>query len=60
MVLNNDDRVLAFTPAYKLMQMMKLKKISQVELVKAILRRIEEPKPETSVVLLMPLYIWRP
>ena len=51
MALTNEDRELAFTPAYKLVQMMKSKKLSPVELMEAILRRIEELNPKLGAYL---------
>lgn len=42
MTLSSEDRELAFTPAHDLVKLMKLKKLSPLELVTAILRRIKE------------------
>ena len=51
MVLTSEDRELAFSPAYELVGMMKSKKLSPVELMEAILRRIEELNPKLNVYL---------
>lgn len=51
MALTNEDRELCFTPAYELIQMMKSKKLSPVELMGAILRRIEELNPKLNAYI---------
>lgn len=51
MALTNEDRELAFTPAYELVRMMKSKRLSPVELMEAILRRIAELNPKLGAYL---------
>ena len=51
MALSNEDRELAFTPAHRLKELIKQKKLSPVELLEAILRRIEEINPKIDAYL---------
>ncbi len=51
MALTSEDRELAFSPAYELVQMMKSRKLSPVELMAAILRRIKELNPKLNAYL---------
>lgn len=51
MALTNEDRKLAFTPAYELVQMIKSRRISPVELMGAVLRRVEELNPRLNAYL---------
>lgn len=51
MALTNEDRELAFTPAYKLVRMIKSKRLSPVELIGAIFRRVEELNPKLNAYL---------
>ncbi len=51
MALTSEDRELAFTPAYELVQMIKSKRLSPVELMEAIFRRIEELNPKLNAYL---------
>ena len=51
MGLNSSDRELAFTSVYDLAQMIKGKKLSPVELMKAIFRRIDSLNPKLNAFL---------
>ncbi|MFC2012969.1 amidase [Chloroflexota bacterium] len=51
MALNNADRELAFTPAYQLKELILKKQLSPVELLDAILRRVEEINPKLNAYL---------
>lgn len=51
MGLTNEDRELAFTPAYELVETIRRKKLSPVELMQAILRRIEDLNPKLNAYL---------
>jgi Asp-tRNA(Asn)/Glu-tRNA(Gln) amidotransferase A subunit family amidase len=51
MPLKDEDRELAFTPVHKLVQMIKKKKLSPVELMGAVFRRIEELNPKLNAFL---------
>lgn len=48
---NSEDRRLAFTPAWELVEMIKSKRLSPVELTAAILRRIEHLNPRLNAYL---------
>ena len=45
------DRELAFTPAYRLVEMMRCRELSPVELMELTLRRIEEINPKLNAYL---------
>jgi Asp-tRNA(Asn)/Glu-tRNA(Gln) amidotransferase A subunit family amidase len=51
MTSTTKDRELAFAPSYKLVEMMKSKKLSPVELMECILRRIKELNPKLNAYL---------
>ncbi|UCH50425.1 MAG: amidase [Chloroflexota bacterium] len=51
MSTKSENRTLAFTPAYKLAEMIREKKLSPIELTKAILARIEELNPKLNAYL---------
>lgn len=51
MALTSEDRELVFTPASELVQMIKLKKLSPVELMEAVFRRIKELNPKLNAYL---------
>lgn len=51
MALTSEDRELAFTSAYELIQMIKSKKLSPVELMGAIIRRIGALNPKLNAYL---------
>ena len=51
MSLSHQDRELAFTPAHQLKELIKQKKLSPVELLEAIFRRIEEINPKLDAYL---------
>jgi len=51
MAANDEKKVLAFTPAYELAEMIRAKKLSPVELMQAILERIEALNPKLNAYL---------
>jgi len=51
MTLSCEDRKLAFTPAYQLRELIKQKKLSPVELLNAIFRRMDEINPKLNAYL---------
>jgi len=51
MASSTEERELAFTPAYKLADMIKSKKLSPVELMEVTLKRIKELNPKLNAYL---------
>jgi aspartyl-tRNA(Asn)/glutamyl-tRNA(Gln) amidotransferase subunit A len=51
MAAKNEKNVLAFTPAYELAEMIRVKKLSPVELMQTILERIEDLNPKLNAYL---------
>lgn len=51
MALSNEDRELAFTPVYQLRELIKQKKLSPVDLLDVIFRRVEEINPKINAYL---------
>lgn len=51
MASSHADRELAFTPAYQLIELIKQKKLSPVELLDVVFRRIEEINSELNAYL---------